>query len=79
MIELRMPEIGEGVTEATIVAWHKGTGEPVTMGETIVEIMTAKVNVEVESPGSGILEKILFGADEQVHIGTVIALIAPSG
>ena len=77
-VDIVIPEVGEGVTEATIVAWLKALGEGVKAGEIILEIMTDKVNVEVESPASGVLSEILFAADEELRVGTVIGRIAES-
>ena len=78
MIEVKLPEIGEGVTEATIVQWNVDTGSPVTKGDVLVEIMTDKVNIEVEAETSGRLVAILAQADEEVRVGSVIAHIAPT-
>lgn len=73
--ELRLAPLGEGVTEATVVRWHKAEGEPVRQGEMLVEVMTDKVNVEVEAPVSGTLERINAREDEVVKIGALLALI----
>lgn len=78
MIEVKLPEIGEGVTEATIVQWNVDTGGPVTKGDVLVEIMTDKVNIEVEAEISGRLVAILAQPDEEVRVGSVIAHIAPT-
>lgn len=75
MVELRIPDVGEGVTQATIVKWHKAVGETVAAGQPIVDIMTDKVTLEVESPGDGVLVEILHGADEELKVGTVIGRI----
>lgn len=80
MIEVRMPSLGEGVTEGTIVRWLKAEGEPVTEGETLAEIMTDKVNVEFESPAAGVVRKLHFPEEAVVKVGTVIALLElPAG
>jgi len=76
--DIVIPEIGEGVTEATIVAWHKAIGEPVAQGELVVELMTDKVNLEVESETAGVLAEILHQADEEVRVGTVIGRMNPA-
>jgi len=78
-IDITMPEIGEGVTEATVVAWLKNVGEPIEAGEVIVEIMTDKASLEIESPAAGVLGEILHGADEEVRIGTVLGRINATG
>lgn len=74
-IDIVIPEIGDGVTEATIVSWHKAIGDAVTPGELVVEIMTDKVNIEIDSTGAGRLSEILHEADEEVRVGTVIGRI----
>ena len=74
-IELRIPDVGEGVTQATIVKWHKSVGETVAAGQPIVDLMTDKVTLEVESPVDGVLAEILHGADEELKVGTVIGRI----
>lgn len=77
-IDISIPEVGEGVTEATIVAWHKSIGDPVAEGELIAEIMTDKVNVEIDSAAAGTLVEIIHGADDEVRIGTVIGRLEPA-
>jgi len=71
-IDITVPDVGEGVTEATIVAWHKAIGDSVARGELLAEIMTDKVNVEIDSIAAGTLVEILYQADDEVRIGTVI-------
>jgi pyruvate dehydrogenase E2 component (dihydrolipoamide acetyltransferase) len=77
MIEIRMPNLGEGVTEGTIVRWLKSEGDAIDEGETLAEIMTDKVNVEFESPAAGIVRKLHFPEEAIVKVGTVIALVEP--
>jgi len=79
MIEVRMPSLGEGVTEATIVHWLKAEGEPVREGEILAEIMTDKVNVEFESPAAGIVRKLHFPEETAVKVGTIIASLEAPG
>jgi pyruvate/2-oxoglutarate dehydrogenase complex dihydrolipoamide acyltransferase (E2) component len=78
MIEVRMPALGEGVTEGTIVRWLKTEGESVDQGETLAEIMTDKVNVEFGSPAAGIVRTCHFPEESVVRVGTVIALLEPT-
>ncbi len=78
-IDIVIPEIGEGVTEATIVTWHCEVGNAVAKDALLVEIMTDKVTMEIDSPGSGVLHEILHQADEEVRVGTVIGRIAAAG
>ena len=75
MASVFLPNAGMGISEATIVKWLKSVGDPVTAGETIVEIETAKSTVEVEAPVSGTLASILFDEDAEVEVGTEIATI----
>ncbi len=78
MIEVRMPNLGEGVTDGTIVRWLKAEGESVGGGEPLAEIMTEKVRVEFESPPAGVVRKLHFPEEAVVKVGTVIALLEPS-
>ena len=75
LVDIHVPEIGEGVTHATIVQWRKAAGDPVTSGEVIVEVMTDKVSIEIDSPANGVLREVLHGADDEVKIGSVIGRI----
>ncbi|MFI5341344.1 MAG: biotin/lipoyl-containing protein [Candidatus Methylomirabilales bacterium] len=77
MIEVRMPNLGEGVTEGTIVRWLKAEGDAVGEGEILAEIMTDKVNVEFESPAAGIVRKLHFAEEAVVKVGSLIALLDP--
>lgn len=78
-VELVMPKMGESIMEATIIKWAKNVGDIVEADETILEIATDKVDSEVPSPVSGTVAKILFGEDDTVAVGQVIALIATEG
>ena len=60
-----MPEMGESVTEGTVLEWHVAEGDAVEEGETVVEVSTDKVDAEVPAPASGTITKILVGADER--------------
>ena len=75
-IEIRVPTLGESVTEATIARWLKRPGDTVAQDEPLVELETDKVNLEVPSPASGVLEAILFEAGKDVAVGTVVGRIA---
>ena len=75
MVEIKMPELGENVTEGTIVTWHRKVGEKVRKGEILAEVMTEKVNSEVESPVSGEVREILYPEEAIVRVGEVIARI----
>jgi len=77
MIDIVMPDVGDGVTEATIVQWHANPGDRVDAGAILLEIMTDKVNMEIEAEHSGTLVEILHSADEEVRVGTVVARFDP--
>jgi 2-oxoglutarate dehydrogenase E2 component (dihydrolipoamide succinyltransferase) len=74
-VELVMPKLGESITEATILKWHKKPGDHISADETVLEIATDKVDSEVPSIVEGILEEILFQVNEVVPVGAVIAKI----
>src|SRR5580765_5658921 len=74
-VDLVMPKMGESIMEATILKWHKHPGDPVKMDETVLEIATDKVDSEVPSTTSGIMEEVLYKANDVVPVGTVIAKI----
>jgi len=75
-IEIRVPTLGESVTEATIVRWLKRPGEAVAQDEPLVELETDKVNLEIPAPAAGVLEAILVEAGKDVAVGTVVGRIA---
>lgn len=73
MLDIIMPQVGEGVTEATIVEWLVEPGAQVAVGDVLVEFMTDKVSMEIEATAAGTLVEILVNADDEVRIGTVLA------
>mgnify|MGYP000894222163 CR=1 FL=1 len=75
IVDVVMPKLGESIMEATILKWHKNPGDPVKMDETLLDIATDKVDSEVPSETDGILEEVLYQANEVVPIGSVIARI----
>ena len=70
-----MPQLGQTMEEGTVNTWFKKEGEAVEKGEPLLEVMTDKVNLEVESPASGILRKIIAQADETVPVMALIGII----
>ncbi|MGO8905220.1 MAG: multifunctional oxoglutarate decarboxylase/oxoglutarate dehydrogenase thiamine pyrophosphate-binding subunit/dihydrolipoyllysine-residue succinyltransferase subunit [Solirubrobacteraceae bacterium] len=78
-IDVVTPAAGESVTEGTILEWHVKVGDPIKVDETIVEISTDKVDLELPSPASGKVSEILIGEGETVTVGQVIARIAVNG
>jgi len=79
MIEIKVPELGESITEGTISAWIKKEGDAVTQGDVIAEIETDKVNLEISADADGVLAKLLKEEGTNVEIGEVIATLDPSG
>jgi 2-oxoglutarate dehydrogenase E2 component (dihydrolipoamide succinyltransferase) len=75
-IEIRLPKMGESVTEATITNWLKNPGDKVSMDEPLVEVATDKVDNELPSEAEGVLVKQFFEKDEVAQVGDVIAIIS---
>jgi len=73
MIDILMPQLGESITEGTIVKWLKKPGEFVKKDEPLLEISTDKVDSEIPSPDEGVLAEILAKEEETVEVGMVIA------
>ena len=76
--KILVPTLGESVTEATVSKWLKSQGENVSADEPIVELETDKVNVEVPSPSSGVLESISVKEGETVNVGSLLGMINES-
>jgi pyruvate dehydrogenase E2 component (dihydrolipoamide acetyltransferase) len=77
--EIKMPQLGETVVEGTITKWLKKEGDSVEADEYIVEISTDKVDSEVPSSASGVIQKILVQEGETVQVGTAIAVVGEDG
>ena len=73
--EIRVPALGESVTEATIAKWFKNEGDAIKVDEPLVELETDKVTVEVPAPASGKLEKINVLAGTTVNVGALLGSI----
>jgi 2-oxoglutarate decarboxylase len=78
-LEVVMPQMGESVTEGTVLEWHKQVGDSVAADETLVEISTDKVDAEVPAPAAGTITKIHVSEGETVEVGQVIAEISTNG
>ncbi|WP_157014519.1 2-oxoglutarate dehydrogenase complex dihydrolipoyllysine-residue succinyltransferase [Mesorhizobium xinjiangense] len=74
--EIRVPTLGESVTEATIGKWFKQAGEAVAADETLVELETDKVTLEVPAPAAGTLEEISVKEGDTVEVGALLGMIA---
>jgi pyruvate/2-oxoglutarate dehydrogenase complex dihydrolipoamide acyltransferase (E2) component len=77
-IELRLPDVGEGIAEGEVVRWLVAEGAQVKEDDPLVEILTDKANVEIPSPVTGIMVKILAAPGQIVNVGGVLALIEPA-
>jgi 2-oxoisovalerate dehydrogenase E2 component (dihydrolipoyl transacylase) len=77
--EFRLPDVGEGLTEADIVAWHVKPGDQVEVNQIIVEIETAKAVVELPSPWDGTVARLLAEEGQTVDVGTPIITVEVSG
>ena len=78
-IEIRLPKMGESVTEATITNWLKKPGDKIAMDEPLVEVATDKVDNELPSEVAGTLIKCFFEKDQVAQVGDVIAIISTDG
>ncbi|MEH7224048.1 2-oxoglutarate dehydrogenase complex dihydrolipoyllysine-residue succinyltransferase [Bacillus sp. JJ1566] len=79
MIEIKVPELAESITEGTIVEWLKKEGELVNKGESIAELETDKVNVEINSEHTGVIKEFLFQPGDNVEVGQIIAKLDENG
>ncbi|MBA2768333.1 MAG: 2-oxoglutarate dehydrogenase, E2 component, dihydrolipoamide succinyltransferase [Sporichthyaceae bacterium] len=73
--EVTLPALGESVTEGTVTRWLKQEGEQVEADEALLEVSTDKVDTEIPSPASGVLQRILVAEDETVPVGAELAVI----
>ena len=76
---VKMPALGESVTEGTVTRWLKKEGDVVKMDEPLLEVSTDKVDTEIPSPSAGVLQKIIVGPDQTVPVGAELAIIAADG
>src|SRR5262245_39091155 len=75
MTEIRVPTLGESVTEATIGRWFKKAGEAVAVDEPLVELETDKVTIEVPAPSAGVLGEISAKDGDTVAVGALLGMI----
>ena len=75
VVDVVMPQMGVSVSEGTITKWLKNVGDTVAADESLLEISTDKVDTEVPSPGSGVVQEILVQEGETVEVGTKLATI----
>ncbi|HLB01400.1 MAG TPA: dihydrolipoamide acetyltransferase family protein [Bacteroidota bacterium] len=74
-IDVIMPQLGESLTEGTIIKWHKKPGDKIKKDETLLEISTDKVDSEIPSPASGVVTRLLYEEQATVAVREVIAQI----
>lgn len=74
--EIKMPKLGESITEGTIVSWSVKVGDTVQEDDILFEVSTAKVSAEIPSPVAGKVQEILFPEGETVDVGTTVAIIS---
>src|SRR5271165_3581930 len=79
LVDVVTPAAGESVSEGTILEWHVKVGDTIKVDDTIVEISTDKVDIELPSPASGTVTEILTEEGETVTVGQVIARISLNG
>src|SRR5689334_19099780 len=73
--EIKVPALGESIVEATIGKWFKQVGEQVAAGETLVDLETDKVNVEISADQDGVLQEVLKPEGTNVSVGEVIGTL----
>ncbi|HJG52582.1 MAG TPA: 2-oxoglutarate dehydrogenase, E2 component, dihydrolipoamide succinyltransferase, partial [Brachybacterium faecium] len=76
---VKMPALGESVTEGTVTRWLKSVGDTVEVDEPLLEVSTDKVDTEIPSPKAGVLLEIKAEEDDTVDVGSVIAVIGEEG
>jgi pyruvate dehydrogenase E2 component (dihydrolipoamide acetyltransferase) len=79
MAVFKLPDLGEGLTEAEIVAWHVAVGDTVTVDQTVVEVETAKASVEVPVPFAGRVAKLHGAAGDTLVVGTALITVEETG
>ena len=79
IVELKMPKLGESITEGTIITWSVKVGDAIQEDDILFEVTTAKVNAEVPSPVEGTILEILYNEGDTVEVGTVVARVKLAG
>ncbi len=77
--EFKMPRMGESITEAAIITWFKNIGDTIEIDEPLLEVATDKVDSEVASPVTGVVDRLFYKANDVIKIGEVIAIINTDG
>jgi pyruvate dehydrogenase E2 component (dihydrolipoamide acetyltransferase) len=79
MLKVTLPELAEGVGEATVSYWHFEEGDTIEEGQDLVELVTDKATFNLPSPCSGTLIEVLCGEGETVKVGETLAIIEEEG
>ena len=77
--EIKMPKLGESITEGTIISWSVKVGDTVEEDDVLIEVSTAKVSAEIPSPVEGKVKQLLFNEGDTVAVGTVVAILEIEG
>lgn len=77
--EIKMPKLGESITEGTIISWSVQVGDTINEDDVLFEVNTAKVSAEIPSPVAGKVVEILFKEGDTVAVGTIVAIIDLGG
>ncbi|MBU6308673.1 MAG: dihydrolipoamide succinyltransferase, partial [Planctomycetes bacterium] len=77
-IELKVPEVGESITEVMVGTWKKREGDAVAADDSVVEIESDKATVELPAPTAGTITKVLKGSGEKAVVGEVIGYMEPA-
>lgn len=77
--DIKMPKLGESITEGTIISWSVKVGDTIQEDDVLFEVSTAKVSAEIPSPVAGKVLEILFPEGETVAVGTVVAIVQLEG
>ena len=75
MIKVHLPELGEGITKATVSYWYFQPGEKVNEKDDLVELATDKATFNLPSPSGGILSEVLVNEGDTVNVGEVLGII----
>ena len=74
-VEIILPKLGESIVSATVVQWFKKVGDSVALDEPLLEVSTDKVNSEIPSPVTGVLQEICAQSDEEIQVGGRLAMV----
>lgn len=75
MVEVKLPDLAEGVTSATLSMWHYSEGDSINKDDDMVELVTDKATFNLPSPAAGRVTKIMRSEGETINVGDVIAVI----